>query len=75
MPRTPLIALLATAGALAVPATAGAEVIEVGAAPPAAPASCPSRPCLAVSRTTGYQAKVGATRGVMTIPKAGRIVA
>ena len=74
-PRSPLIALLATAGALAVPATAAAEVIEVGAVPPPAPASCPSRPCLAVSRTTGYQAKVGATRGVMTIPKTGRIVA
>ena len=59
MPRSPLIALLATAGALAVPATAAAEVIEVGAVPPASPASCPSRPCLAVSRTTGYQAKVG----------------
>jgi hypothetical protein len=28
-----------------------------------------------VSRTTGYQAKVGTTRGVMTIPKTGRIVA
>jgi hypothetical protein len=75
MPRSPLIALLAAAGALAVPATAAAEVIEVGAVPPASPASCPSRPCLAVSRTTGYQAKVGAARGVMTIPKTGRIVA
>jgi hypothetical protein len=75
MPRSSLIVLLATAGALAVPATAAAEVIEVGATPPAPPASCPSRPCLAVSRTTGYQAKVGTARGVMTIPKTGRIVA
>ena len=32
-------------------------------------------PCLAVSRTTGYQAKVGADRGLMTIPADGRIVA
>jgi hypothetical protein len=75
MPRSPLIALLATAGALAVPATAAAEVIEVGAVPPASPASCPSRPCLAVSRTTGYQAKVGASRGVMDDPQGRRIVA
>src|SRR6185312_13181801 len=37
--------------------------------------SCPARPCLAVSRTTGYQAKVGTNRGLMTIPKTGRIVA
>jgi hypothetical protein len=75
MPRRPLIALLATAGALAVPATAAAAPIEIGAVPPPSPASCPSRPCLAVSRTTGYQAKVGTERGVMTIPQTGRIVA
>jgi hypothetical protein len=73
--RRPLIAAFATAATLAVPATAGAEVIEIGANQPASPPSCPTRPCLAVSRTTGYQAKVGTTRGVMTIPKTGRIVA
>jgi hypothetical protein len=76
MPRRPLIALLATAGtALATPALAAAEVIEVGQVPPASPPSCPTRPCLAVSRTTGYQAKIGTTRNVVTIPKNGRIVA
>src|SRR4051794_28901180 len=73
--RRPLIAALAAAAALAVPAAAGAEVIEIGANQPASPPSCPARPCLAVSRTTGYQAKVGTTRGVMTIPKTGRLVA
>ena len=72
--RTTIAALAATA-ALALPASAGAEVIEVGATTPPTPPSCPARPCLAVSRTTGYQAKVGATRGLMTIPKTGRIVA
>jgi hypothetical protein len=75
MRRYPLIALLAAGAALALPAAAAAEVVEVGAVPPASPPSCPATPCLAVSRTTGYQAKVGATRGVMTIPKTGRIVA
>jgi hypothetical protein len=75
MRHRPLIAVLAAAAALAVPATAAAEVIEVGAVQPASPPSCPAQPCLAVSRTTGYQAKVGPTRGVMTIPKTGRIVA
>ena len=75
MRRRAAIALLAAGGALALPASAGAEVIEVGAVPPASPPSCPATPCLAVSRTTGYQAKVGTSRGVMTIPKTGRIVA
>ena len=75
MTRRPLIALLIAGAALAVPAAASAEVIEVGSVPPFSPSSCPTRPCLAVSRTTGYQAKVGATRSVMTIPKTGRIVA
>jgi hypothetical protein len=73
--RRSLIATLAAAAALAVPASAAAEVIEIGAVPPTSPPSCPARPCLAVSRTTGYQAKVGATRGLMTVPKTGRIVA
>ena len=75
--RRPLIALLATAAgaALALPAAASAEIIEVGATPALTPPSCPTAPCLAVSRTTGYQAKIGAARGVMTIPKNGRIVA
>jgi hypothetical protein len=73
--RSALIAPLAAAAALAVPAGASAEIVEVGAVQPASPPSCPAKPCLAVSRTTGYQAKVGTTRGPMTIPKAGRIVA
>src|SRR4051795_11908733 len=69
------IAALAAAAALALPATAAAEIVEIGVAQPPSPPSCPARPCLAVSRTTGYQAKVGPTRGLMTVPKAGRIVA
>jgi hypothetical protein len=75
MLRTTLIAMAMTGATLAVPSAASAEVVEIGGAPPAATPSCPARPCLAVSRTTGYQAKVGTTRGVMTIPKTGRIVA
>ncbi len=70
-----LIALLAPAGSLAaiqelgiVPASATPTVTE------AAP-SCPDTPCLAVSRTTGYQAKVGTTRSPFVVPTAGRIVA
>jgi hypothetical protein len=70
-----LIAPLAAAAALAIPAAASAEAVEVGSVPPASQPSCPARPCLAVSRTTGYQAKVGTSRGPMVVPKTGRIVA
>lgn len=69
---------LAAAFAVLAPlaASAGARTIEIGATPrtPAVPA-CPAAPCLAISRTTGYQAKVGTDRGLMTVPANGRIVA
>lgn len=74
--RRTLPALIGAVAALAAaPAVGSAEIIEVGAVQPASPPSCPARPCLAVSRTTGYQAKVGPTRSLMNIPKTGRIVA
>jgi hypothetical protein len=74
--RRTFLALVSGAAALAAgPAVASAEIIEVGAVQPASPPSCPARPCLAVSRTTGFQAKVGPTRSLMTVPKTGRIVA
>ena len=56
-------------------AGAGAKVMEIGQTPQTATPSCPAKPCLAVSRTTGYQAKVGTNRGLMEIPTNGRIVA
>jgi hypothetical protein len=39
------------------------------------PPSCPSTPCLAISEVTGYQAKVGTDRGLVTVPRSGTIVA
>jgi hypothetical protein len=57
------------------PAAASAKVIEIGQTPTQAVPACPAAPCLAVSRTTGYQAKVGTNRGLMTVPSNGRIVA
>jgi hypothetical protein len=71
------IAALAVPVAMAAIPTAGAgaKVIEVGQLPQTATPSCPAKPCLAVSRTTGYQAKVGTNRGLMEIPTNGRIVA
>ena len=74
MLRRGLPAVVACATVVA-PAGASAEIVEVGQAEPAATPSCPARPCLAVSRTTGYQAKVGPTRGLMVVPRDGRIVA
>jgi hypothetical protein len=75
MTRITPFAMLASGAVLAFPCLASADIIEVGKLDPPATPSCPSRPCLAVSRTTGYQAKVGATRSLMRIPKDGRIVA
>jgi hypothetical protein len=56
-------------------APASARIIEVGSAPPEATPTCPSSPCLAVSRTTGYQAKVVDSRAVYVVPAPGKIVA
>jgi hypothetical protein len=76
MSRLPLLAVAGAAcAALALPAYASAEIIEVGKIDPAPTPSCPTRPCLAVSRTTGYQAKIGTQRNVMVIPQDGSIVA
>ncbi|MDP9384232.1 MAG: hypothetical protein M3P50_03180 [Actinomycetota bacterium] len=67
------ICLLAALGTVAPPASA--KIIEIGqSAQPPVP-SCPAKPCFAVSRTTGYQAKAGAARGLYTVPQDGRIVA
>jgi hypothetical protein len=67
-----------TAGAvaafmLACAAPASAKIVEIGRTD-AAPA-CPDSPCLAVSRTTGYQVKVADERSVFTAPEDGKIVA
>jgi hypothetical protein len=61
--------------ALACAAPASARIIEVGAVAPEATPTCPSSPCLAVSRTTGYQAKVVDSRAAYIVPRKGKIVA
>jgi len=71
--RTFLLAVATVAAALAASAPASGKVIEVGRSD-AAPA-CPATPCLAVSRTTGYQIKVGDERNSFTVPEDGKIVA
>jgi hypothetical protein len=73
------IALLATVAlALALPAAAPATLSEVGvigATTPVTAPSCPGSPCLAVSRTTGFQVKVATARNILSAPKAGTVVA
>ncbi|HEY0517073.1 MAG TPA: hypothetical protein VGD00_08135 [Solirubrobacteraceae bacterium] len=74
--KTAILASIALA--LALPAVAPATLKEVGvigATNPATVPSCPSSPCLAVSRTTGFQVKVGSVRNPMGVPKDGTLVA
>jgi hypothetical protein len=78
MPRTPLAILGVLALALVLPATAPATLTEVGvigATTPATVPSCPNNPCEAVSRTTGFQVKIGSTHNPLSAPREGRIVA
>jgi hypothetical protein len=72
-------AILAALGlCLALPAFAAAMLTEVGVLPPTTPPtvpSCPTSPCLAVSRTTGFQVKVGPAHNFLAVPRSGTIVA
>ena len=64
--------------ALALPAAAPATLTEVGVlgtTNPATVASCPASPCLAVSRTTGFQVKVATAHNPVGVPRDGSIVA
>jgi hypothetical protein len=64
--------------ALAVPAGSSATLAEVGVVPATIPAtvpSCPASPCLAVSRTTGFQVKVGPNNNPLAVRRDGTIVA
>lgn len=63
---------------LALPALSGATLTEVGVIGTTTPAtvpSCPGSPCLAVSRTTGFQVKVGSSTNILSAPRNGTIVA
>lgn len=62
-------------GSLMVPTAAGAAIQELGEFDSTVKGSCPSKPCYAFSRTTGYQAKVGDKKAPLTAPANGRIVA
>jgi len=67
-------AVLAAFAALALPTAAPAAVTELGQLGEGVVGVCPLN-CQAVSRTTGYQAKVGPDRTLYRAPANGRIVA
>jgi hypothetical protein len=80
--RSLRIVVLAASGliasALGLPSGALAKLTELGVLPATTPPtvpSCPSPTCLAVSRTTGFQIKVGAARDPVSAPRDGVIVA
>ena len=70
----PASAALAALVALALPAAAPARITELGVLGDGVRGTCPDD-CQAVSRTTGYQAKVGPDRTLYQAPADGRIVA
>jgi hypothetical protein len=70
--------LASLALALIAPAVAPATLAEVGVLGTTTPAtvpSCPATPCLAVSRTTGFQVKVATNRNPLSAIRSGTIVA
>ena len=75
MPRFRIVLAAVVGAGLVLPAVAPATLDNVPAIeiPDAVP-SCPDKPCYALGRTTGYQAKIGTNRGLYTVPKDGRIV-
>ena len=80
MIRASTAAVLASfALVLVLPAGSQATLTEVGVLPPTTSPetvpSCPGSPCLAVSRTTGFQVKVGTTHNPVAAPRAGTVVA
>ncbi len=87
MIRASTAAVLASfALVLVLPAGSQATLTEVGVLPPTtnpetvpscpgSPSSIPRQSCLAVSRTTGFQVKVGTTHNPLAAPRAGTVVA
>lgn len=74
--RRLIAAVLTSAAALlAAAAPAQARVIEVGRAGGEPGPTCPDSPCLAISRTTGYEWTLGSARRPSRVPANGRIVA
>jgi hypothetical protein len=74
----PMLAVAAAAAiSLLAPTVASARLTELGLGTDNSigTPSCPSSPCLAITRTTGYQLVLGSKRSVFVAPRTGRIVA
>src|SRR4029450_6840379 len=67
----------AAAMSLLAPAVSSARLTELGLGTDNSlgTPSCPTSPCLAITRTTGYQLVLGSRRNVFVAPRTGRIVA
>jgi hypothetical protein len=75
MRRFAITALVAAVVA-AVPSTASARVVELGAnAMPVVKSSCPANPCRAVYQVTGYQGRAGSLQNPFYIRRDGYLVA
>jgi hypothetical protein len=77
--RHPITLAVAAAAAMSLlaPSLATARTTELGLAADGSlgTPSCPTTPCLAVTRTTGFQLGLGDRRNPMMAPRTGRIVA
>jgi hypothetical protein len=67
--------LIGLLGALALPQGASARVTELGSGAGPARSNCPSDPCEAIGRVTGYQGRSGNVRNPFVIRRSGKIVA
>src|SRR6266480_1813959 len=56
-------------------ASASAKLSEIGTPTVQGKPSCPANPCLAVSRTTGFQLQGGRVKNPYLVPRRGAIVA
>jgi hypothetical protein len=76
MRRISIAVLASCALVLGLPALAPATITEVGVLGETTPATVPSCPasCEVLSRTTGFQVKVGSARNLLSAPRNGTIV-
>jgi len=75
MKRTLVTIVTILFAALLGPTAASAQLSEIGNPTVQGKPSCPTNPCLAVSRTTGYQVQGGRVKNPYLVPRRGAIVA
>jgi len=70
-----LALLICVLGMLALPQAASARIVELGDNAGPAKSNCPSDPCEAIGRVTGYQGRSGSVSNPFRIPRSGKVVA